>query len=163
MESVVFYFLSGVSILSGLVVVLSPRPIYAVSALVACLLAGAGLYAMLGATLLAVVQVVVYAGIVALAFPIAIVLLDTSQSPPHKERQGVLPWLATPVALVLFVLLVQAIREPGETLSSAAMQPIRGSFLAIAALLVGDFAAPLLGTGVVVLSACIGAAWLARR
>jgi len=73
------------------------------------------------------------------------------------------PWLAAPVALVLFILLVHAIRAPQEMFAPAAAQPVRGSILAMGALLVGDFAAPLLGTAVVVLSAGIGSAWLARR
>jgi NADH-quinone oxidoreductase subunit J len=163
LESVVFYFFSGVSIVTALMVVASPRPIYAVLALVGCFLSVAGLYGVLGATFLAVVQIILYAGFIVIVFPIVIVLLDSGRTGSLRENYGALRWVAALAGLILFGLLATAVLDGGVTPSAAAMEPVRGSLLAVTDLLVGDFAVPFLGAAVVVFSALVGAAWLARR
>ena len=163
MESVVFYFFSGVSIVTALMVVASPRPIYAVLALVGCFFCVAGLYGVLGATFLAVVQIIIYAGFIVIVFPIVIVLLDSGRTRFSRESHGALRWVAALAGLLLFGLLATGVFDGGVAPSPASMEPVRGSLLAMTALLLGDFAVPFLGAAVVVFSALVGAAWLARR
>ena len=74
------------------VVAATRRPTYAVLALVGCFLAVAGLYGLLGATFLAAVQIIVYAGAVGVVFLVVIVLLDSSGETSSRERRGGLRW-----------------------------------------------------------------------
>jgi NADH-quinone oxidoreductase subunit J len=163
LESVVFYFLSGVSIVTALMVVASPRPIYAVPALAGCFCAAAGLYGLLGATFLAAVQIIVYAGVVVVVFPIVIVLLDSSRAQSPRDGRGVLRAVAVLAGLLFFGLLVSAVFEGGATSAPLPVEPVRGSFVAMGNLLLHGFALPFLGAAVVVVSSLVGAAWLARR
>jgi NADH-quinone oxidoreductase subunit J len=163
LESVVFYFFSGVSLVTALLVVASPRPIYAVLALVGCFLSVAVLYGVLGATLLAVVQIIIYVGFIAVVFPIVIVLLDSGRTKSSREHHGVLRWAAALTGLILFGLLATAIFEDGVSRFPAEMEPVRGSLVSMTYFLLSDFAVPVLGAAVVVFSALVGAAWVARR
>ena len=163
MESVVFYFFSGVSIVTALMVVTSPRPIYAVFALAGCFISVAALYGVLGATFLGAVQIIIYAGVVVIVFPIGIVLLDSSRTMSSRASHGALRWVAALAGVILFGLLVTAIFDGGVTRSLAPIEPVRGSLVAMTHFLLSDFAAPSLGAAAVVFSALVGAARLARR
>ena len=156
MESVVFYFLSGVSIAMAFVVAASRRPIYAVLALVGCFCAVAGLYGLLGATFLAAVQTIVYAGAVGVVFLIVIVLLNASDETSSQERRGGLRWGATLVGLILFGLIATAVFEGSGATA-------RGSAMTMSNLLLTDYLVPFAATAAIILAALLGATRLARR
>ena len=59
---VFFYFLSGLAVLSGIVVITRRNPVHSALALIVTLLALAGLYLMLYAPFVAGVQIILYAG-----------------------------------------------------------------------------------------------------
>ncbi len=163
MESVVFYFLSGVSIAMAFVVAATRRPIYAVLALVGCFLAVAGLYGLLGATFLAAVQIIVYAGAGGAVFLIVIVLLDSSGESSSRERRGGLRWGATLVGLVLFGLIATAVFEGSGATSQLSVEATRGSAAAMSDLLLTHYLVPFAATAVLILAALVGAIRLARR
>ena len=163
MESVVFYFLSGVSIAMAFVVAATRRPTYAVLALVGCFLAVAGLYGLLGATFLAAVQIIVYAGAVGVVFLIVIVLLDSSGETSSRERRGGLRWGATLVGLALFGLIATAVFEGSGATPQSSVEATRGSAAAMGNLLLTHYLALFAATAVLVLAALVGATRLARR
>lgn len=163
MESVVFYSLSGVSIAAAIVVAASRRAIYAVAALVGCSVAMAGLYGLLGATLVAAVQLIVYAGAVGVAFPLVIVLLDSGGEKTLRGREDALRWGATLAGLVLFGLLLTAVLEDRGAPSRVAVDAASGSLMALGRLLSSHYLLPGLASLVLVLTAFVGASRLARR
>lgn len=164
LESAVFYFCSAVSVVTALVVAASRRPAYGALALIVCLLGVAGLYAQLGATFVAAVQIIVYAGAVLIVFLLVIMLLGLGGDTPFKDRPRRLGWAALPVGLVLFAVLGTVVARtspavPGETMDEA----MRGTAARLGEFLLTDYLAPFEATAILILVSLVGATWLVRR
>jgi NADH-quinone oxidoreductase subunit J len=102
-----FYFLSGLAILSGVLVITRKNPVHSALALILTLLCVAGLYLMLYAPFVAGVQIILYVGGIMVLFLFVIMLVNIERS--EKEKQFNQQWVAgilAAVALgVLFVLI----------------------------------------------------------
>jgi NADH-quinone oxidoreductase subunit J len=166
LESVVFYFLSGVSVAMALVVAGSRRPIYAVLALVGCFCAVAGLFGLLGATVLAAVQIVIAAGAVGVVFLLVVVLLDASGETSSRAGRGGLRWGgwgAAVLGVILFGLIAASVFDASGVTSAPVFELGGGSAMALGKLLLTSFVVPFTAIAAVVLASLVGAAWLARR
>src|ERR1700752_916431 len=91
-----FYFLSGLAILSGVLVITRKNPVHSALALILTLLAVAGLYLMLYAPFVAGVQIILYAGGIMVLFLFVIMLVSIERT--QKERQFNRQWLVGIVA-----------------------------------------------------------------
>src|SRR5579884_4214968 len=104
---VFFYFLSGLAVLSGIVVITRRNPVHAALALIVTLLSLAGFYLMLYAPFVAGVQIVLYAGGIMVLFLFVIMLVNLEQN--IREYQFNKQWLVGIIAalslggLLLFV------------------------------------------------------------
>src|SRR2546428_12599601 len=100
-----FYFLSTVTVVSGVMVITRRNPAHSALALILTLLAQAGLYLMLYAPFVAGVQIILYAGGIMVLFLVVIMLVNITQV--EKEGQFNKQWIAGIVAAfalgVLFV------------------------------------------------------------
>ena len=86
-----FYFLSGLTLLSGIFVITQKNPVHSALALIFGLLAQAGLYLMLYAPFVAGVQIILYAGGIMVLFLFVIMLVNIERS--QKEEQFNKQWL----------------------------------------------------------------------
>src|SRR5512146_193073 len=98
-----FYFLSGVALISGLLVITRRNPVHSALALIFTLLALAGLYLMLYAPFVAGVQIILYAGGIMVLFLFVIMLVNLERS--QKEEQFNRQWLVGIVAAVALGVL----------------------------------------------------------
>ena len=164
LESAVFYFCSAVSVVAALVVASSRRPAYGALALIVCLLGVAGLYAQLGATFVAAIQIIVYAGAVLIVFLLVIMLLGLGGDTPFKDRPRRLGWAALPVGLVLFAVLGTVVAGTSPTVPDETMdEAMRGTAARVGELLLTDYLAPFEATAILILVSLVGATWLVRR
>ena len=164
MESAIFYFFSTVSVVTAFVVAASRRPAYGALALIVCLLGVAGLYAQLGATFVAAVQIIVYAGAVLIVFLLVIMLLDLGGDTPFRDRPRRLGWAALPVGLVLFAVLGTVVARTSPPVSNEATdEAMRGTAARLGEFLLTDYLAPFEATGILILVSLVGATWLVRR
>ena len=76
MESVFFYLLSLIAAVCGIFMVIHKNPVYSAIFLVQTLFAIAGLYLLLNAQFLAIIQILVYAGAIIVLFLFVIMLLN---------------------------------------------------------------------------------------
>src|SRR5947208_3061828 len=76
MAVIIFVLLAAATLLSSGMVVLEKNPVYCVLYLVLALLSLAAIYATLGASFLAAIQVIVYAGAIMVLFLFVVMLLD---------------------------------------------------------------------------------------
>jgi NADH-quinone oxidoreductase subunit J len=163
-----FYLFAIVAVGASLLVIAQRNPIYSVLLLIASFGALSGLYVLLDAPFVAVIQIIVYAGAIMVLFLFVVMLLNA----PHEEtlhdvrvhpaaRPG--PMRAGAVlAIALMAELLWALtkgggesgRFPGAAVSSVA---------ALGRTLFTSYAFPFEVTSVLILVAMVGAVLLARR
>ncbi len=85
-ETVLFYIFALGVVLAGSQVVFRRNPIHAALSLVACFFFLAGIYVLLSAHLIAVLQVMVYAGAVMVLFVFVIMLLNLKDEELGEQR-----------------------------------------------------------------------------
>ncbi len=89
-ETVLFWGLAAAAVASALGVVALQNPVGSVMALLAAMLATAGLYALMGAVVVALFQLIVYIGAVLVLFLFVVMLLDlkASAAPARAAASG---------------------------------------------------------------------------
>ena len=157
-----FLFLALLVAGSALGVILMRNPIHAALFLTINLAGVAALYLMLQAQFLALVQVIVYAGAIAVLFVFAIMVLI-----PGKEETGPDPlraqrWLAVPLAGVLLLETLLILRSTVFQAPPRAVGPAVGGE-PLYRLLLTDFLFPFEVTSVLLLTALVGVMALTRR
>ncbi len=85
-DAFIFWFLSLVTVMSGLSVVLMANPVYSALSLAMTMVSIAALFATLGAYFIAGVQVIVYAGAVMVLFVIVLMLFDLREEKKAFSR-----------------------------------------------------------------------------
>jgi NADH:ubiquinone oxidoreductase subunit 6 (subunit J) len=146
---------------SALGVILMRNPVHAALLLTVNLAGVAALYLMLQAQFLALVQVIVYAGAIAVLFVFAIMVLV-----PGKEETGPDPlsgqrWLAVPLAGLLLLETLLVLRSTAFQGSPAAPPVPSGEPLY--RLLLTDFLFPFEVTSLLLLTALVGVMAMTRR
>ncbi len=143
----------------GLAVVTLRNIIHSAVAMMVCFGSLAGMYALLGAPIVAAAQVLIYLGAISVLILFAIMLTQAGDAnlPAPFHRQ--LP-IAIVVALAMFGLVGWAVVQTDWT----ALGPIVGTSVeAIAKALFSTYALPFEIISVLLLVAIIGAIYLARR
>ena len=111
-ETVLFWiFFAGV-LGAGFMVVRSRNPVNAAMSLVACFFFLAGVYLLLSAHLIAILQVMVYAGAVMVLFVFVIMLLNLKDEELGRERVTVWKGIGSlAVAGAIGLIVVRALRD----------------------------------------------------
>jgi len=162
-----FYVFGAIAVIASLLVIAQHNPVYSVLLLIASFGALSGLYVLLNAPFVAVIQIVVYAGAIMVLFLFVVMLLNA----PHEdtdedERRHVLlrsgparfgGFLAVALVLELVWALSQG-RETGEFSGGST-----SSVAAIGRSLFTDYAFAFEVTSVLILVALVGAIVLAQR
>jgi len=102
-----FYFLAGLTVISGAGVILRRNAIHSALALIVALLGQAGLYLMLYAPFVAGVQIILYAGGIMVLFLFVIMLVNIEKA--QKEEQFNKQWLVGLAAAVALSRLVASL------------------------------------------------------
>jgi len=169
-----FYIFGAVAVVASLLVIAQRNPIYSVLLLIASFGALSGLYVLLEAPFVAVIQIIVYAGAIMVLFLFVVMLLnapheDTDEDLERGRRPGshlVAPPGIRNVGAALALLLAGELwwaltKNGGESgvFPGAAVT----SVAAIGRSLFTDYAFPFEVTSVLILVAMVGAVVLARR
>ena len=166
---IAFWYLSTMAVTGGAGVILLRNPVHSALSLVYVIFHVAGLFVILGAGFLAVVQIIVYAGAIVVLFLFTLMMLDMRglQTERFMHRQR---WVALPLAIALAVEVVfvgigtPEVRE--EFLGAfppQAISDLGGSTQAIASVLFSEYLLPFEIASVLLLVAAVGAIVLARR
>ena len=162
-----FYLFAAVAVGASLLVIAQRNPIYSVLLLIASFGALSGLYVLLDAPFVAVIQIIVYAGAIMVLFLFVVMLLNA----PHEEtaydervhplmRPGPMRFGAL-LAAALVVELLWALTRGNESGRFAGGST--ASVAAIGRLLYTEYAFAFEVTSVLIIVAMLGAVVLARR
>lgn len=157
-----FYFLSFLAILCGLMVVLEKNPVHSVLYLVITFFAIAGHYILLNAQFLAAVHIIVYAGAIMVLFLFVIMLLNLNKEvEPHKSN--ILKATAVIASGLLLIILVGALKETSTLPASMTSNGDIGLVKNLGKVLFNQFLLPFETASLLFLAAMVGAILLGKR
>jgi NADH-quinone oxidoreductase subunit J len=169
-EQLIFYAFAAVTVLGSLLVIVQRNPIYSVLALIFAFFGLSGLYVLLDAPFVAIVQIIIYAGAIMVLFLFVVMLLNVPREDAAEwDRTHPLyrPWpmrIGAVLALALIAQLGWALmRTPaigeGVGLQSAGISDIGE----LGRVLFTDYMFAFELTSILILASMVGAVILARK
>ena len=172
-ETIAFYLFGAIAVGASLLVIAQRNPIYSVLLLIASFGALSGLYVLLDAPFVAVIQIIVYAGAIMVLFLFVVMLLNAPQEDAaewdrtHPLRRGGFARVGALLAGLLIAELGWALMRVTSLVSApvgargdaAAL----GSVRAVGKVLFTDYMFAFEATSVLILVAMVGAIILARK
>lgn len=165
MESIFFFVVAAVAVLSSILVVTCKNPINSALSLVMTFFCLATFYVMLDAPFMAAIQVIVYAGAIMVLIIFVIMLLnvktETAKRSSHAVIAGSVVGLFT-LFLTSWFLIKGSMTGATGTMDKAQIISV-GHVELIGTALFTDFLLPFEITSLLLLSAIIGAVILAKK
>jgi len=166
-ETALFTVLAVVTVITAILVIVQRNPVASAIYLIITLFSLAGVYLLLNAPFIAVIQVLVYAGAIMVLFLFVIMLLNLEKEKRLITRHRLQKVLGVFLGIILLVLI-------GMIFNSVLLEGSKGKFPpekvaalgnteVVARLLFTDYLLPFEITSVLLLVAIIGAIVLAKR
>ncbi|MBI2884811.1 MAG: NADH-quinone oxidoreductase subunit J [Candidatus Omnitrophica bacterium] len=161
-ETIAFYLIAAVALGAALTVIMSRQPVYSVLCLLVTMFALAILFMMLGAYVVAALQILLYAGAVLVLFLFVLMLLNLS--PEQLRRVGSFRWrwLGMLMAGLLGGQFARLLSRPAPALWTSGNPPPSGTVAELGRALFTTYLLPFELTSFLMLAAIIGAVTLAR-
>jgi NADH-quinone oxidoreductase subunit J len=159
-SQIIFWVLTVITLGGGIGVVSSRNLFHSALFLILSLFGVAGYFALLSAGFLAVVQLMIYIGAIAILILFAIMfsrrLMGAEEG--QNNRQW---WVSLPIAVILFFVLLGVVNAVGWPVSDAV--PQGDSVLQLGLAFLGSYLIPFMVISVLLSVALIGAVFLARE
>ena len=165
-ELILFIVLALIAAVSSLMMITRRGAVISAVFLVLNFFALAGLYLLLNAQFIAVVQVIVYAGAIMVLFLFVLMLLRTENEPKILMDKRPIKLFALLITLFVFIQIAYLIfaGAPSENLSPDQLKSINsGTIQAIGKELYTNYIIPFEVAGFLLLAATIGAMVLAKK
>jgi NADH-quinone oxidoreductase subunit J len=154
-----FYFLGFGALVSALLLVTNRRPVAAAMSLILTMLFLAGIYVLLDAHLIAVLQIIVYAGAIMVLFLFVIMLLNVEEKSGRlSNRKIALQFVGILVVGAILIAVTGLIK-----IGPAQLADSFGTTKAVGQMLFTDFLLPFEIASILLLAAIVGAVILAKR
>lgn len=161
MIEVIFFLFAALAVGAAINVLVQKHVLYSALSLIVLLVAMSGLFILLEADFLAVINVIVYAGAIMVLFVFVIMLLNLPTDEDGVDRLRWLKFLGIPMALfLLFMILATLWGVGGETLVE---RQTAGTPEAIGRILFTDYLLPFEVTSLLILIALMGAVVFAKK
>jgi NADH-quinone oxidoreductase subunit J len=165
-----FFLFGGAALATAAYVIIAKNPINSAISLICTFLAVAGLYVLLNAHFLAIVQVVVYAGAIMVLFLFVIMLLNLAPEELGERRVNFLKLLGALLAAAILITLSRWFMSSegpvphGQTvIDNAAIPETWGGIRSVGEVLFAEYLLPFEMASILLLAAMVGAVLIARR
>ena len=169
-DHLLFYVFGAVAVLGSLLVIGQRNPIYSVLALIVAFFGLSGLYVLLEAPFVAVVQIIIYAGAIMVLFLFVVMLLNVPRedaSEWDRTHPFYRPWpmrVGTILAVLMAVQLGWALsRATGLGQGVADQRPAVSSVAELGRVLFTDYMFAFEVTSILIIVAMVGAVALAKK
>jgi NADH-quinone oxidoreductase subunit J len=169
-DQILFYVFAAIAVLGGLLVVVQKNPIYSVLAIIISFFGLAGLYVLLDAPFVAVVQIIIYAGAIMVLFLFVVMLLNVPREDAaewDRAHPYYRPWALRIGAVLAAVMVVQLLwafsRTPGLGTGVGDQRPGVSSVAELGRVLFTDYMFAFEVTSILIIIAMVGAVVLARK
>ena len=161
MTEIAFFLFGAIALGSAINILVQKHVLYSALSMIVMLGSIAGLFVLLHAEMLAVVQILVYAGAIMVLFVFVIMLLNVGREGESPDPMRWLKFVGIPAGLFLLSLLSSSVwhADSGPQTASSFV----GSPEAIGSSLFTDYLLPFEATSVLILIAIVGALVLAKR
>lgn len=159
MAVILFWVFSIIAIIFSLLVIVQRKAIYSALSLIVVLCSFSGLYALMGASFLAAIQVVVYAGAIMVLFVFIIWLLGLRTGQEASLPRGRWLYLSLILALGIGAHIVYIFAKYLRGLEFSRAADIKE----IAKMMLGRYVLPFELTSILFLVALVGAFYIARN
>lgn len=166
METLLFWLLAVVALMAAGSMILQRNPVHSALFLIITLLSLAGLFLLLSAPFLAVIQVIVYAGAIMVLFLFVIMLLDIRRTEAAPSRVRLQRSLGIILAAIFFLETLLVLRSGVINEMAAATTPPPpdfGTAVELGRTLFTSYFFPLQLAAVLLFVALIGAIVLSKR
>jgi len=169
-DLILFYFFAAIAVGGSLLVVGQRNPIYSVVSIVAAFCGLSGLYVLLEAPFVAVVQIIIYAGAILVLFLFTVMLLNASREdgaewdrshPYYRPGPTRIGAVAAVVLLGQLIWTFSRMRDLGAGVGEAA--PAASSVRLLGRVLFTDYMFAFEVTSILIIAAMIGAVVLAGK
>ncbi len=166
-ELILFYVFAAIAVVATLLVVVQSNPVYSVLLLIGSFIGLAGLYVLLDAPFVAVIQIIIYAGAIMVLFLLVVMLLNDPREEPAPpgvlESNGAR--IVGAILAVVFALELAWALSHSRALAAAG---VAGTFRSYSVSEIGqrlfqDYAFVFEATSILILVAMLGAVTLAAR
>jgi NADH-quinone oxidoreductase subunit J len=169
-DALFFYAFAAVAVIGSLAVVLQKNPVYSVLSLIAAFFGLAGLYVLLEAPFVAVVQIIIYAGAIMVLFLFTVMLLNVPREDAaewdrsHPLYRPMAVRIGAVLALALALELGWALsRTAGLSAGVADDRPAVSSVTELGKVLFTDYMFAFEVTSILIIASMVGAVVLARK
>lgn len=123
MLDILFYIFAAVTLISALLMVLSPNAVNGAICMIVSFVGTAAIFVLLEAYFLAVIQILVYAGAVMVLFLFIIMLLDVDKD-DHRYIKDKMTLAGSIVGFALLAILIASAFAGGQHLPETALLPV---------------------------------------
>jgi NADH-quinone oxidoreductase subunit J len=169
-DALLFYAFAAVTVIGSLLVVSQKNPVYSVLALIGAFFGLAGLYILLEAPFVAVVQIIIYAGAIMVLFLFVVMLLNVPREDAaewdrsHPLYRPMAVRIGAVLALLLALELGWALsRTAGLAAGVGEDRPAASSIAGLGRVLFTDYMFAFEVTSILIIAAMVGAVVLARK
>ena len=167
METLLFWLVAAIALIASVSMIVQRNPVYSALFLIVTLLSIAGLFLLLNAQFLAVIQIIVYAGAIMVLFLFVIMLLDIRRMEDTISRVKLQKSLGLLLGVVFFletVLVLRSgmVRDIAVT-AATPLVPDFGTAAGLGRVLFSQYVFPLQLAAVLLFVALIGAVVLSKR
>ena len=169
-DQLLFYVFASVAVLGALLVIVQRNPIYSVLAIIVSFFGLSGLYVLLEAPFVAVVQIIIYAGAIMVLFLFTVMLLNVPREDAaewDRAHPYYRPWAVRVGGLLTVALIVQLVwalaRTSGMSAGVADRRPAVSSVAELGRVLFTEYMFAFEVTSILILIAMVGAVVLARK
>lgn len=183
MTAVVFYVFAAAAVLGAALCVLSRNPVASAMWLMSTMFSLSGIFILLGAELIGILQILVYVGAIMVVFLFVIMLLNLSHTSPDMRGPGSVAatvviigllgiellalWRYTPRRLAGDLAQATALADPATVFAAGEISrqesAAHGVVASLAAPLFQVYLVPFEITSILLLTALVGAVVLAKR
>jgi NADH-quinone oxidoreductase subunit J len=169
-DALLFYTFAAVSVIGSLLVVLQKNPVYSVLAIIGSFFGLAGLYVLLEAPFVAVVQIIIYAGAIMVLFLFVVMLLNVPREDAaewdrsHPLYRPMAVRIGAVLAVLLALQLGWALSRTSGLAGIVGEDTVAVSSVAeLGRVLFTDYMFAFEVTSILIIASMVGAVVLARK
>jgi len=160
MIQILFFFFAALAVGAAINVLAQKHVLYSSLALIVMLTAVSGLFILLQAEFLAVINIIVYAGAIVVLFVFVIMLLNLPADEDGSDRLRWLKFIGIPLGIFLLMMIGATVWNVGNSTNATQMT---GTAQAIGQSLFTDYLLPFELTSLLILIALMGAVVFAKK